>query len=186
MEDGQIVDLFLSRNEAAIQCSSEKYGLRLRALALHIVGETQTAEECENDTYWEAWRSIPPHQPRDYLYPFLARITRHAALDRCRERDRLKRSAAVVELSTELEQCLPAPDDAACRLDALALGEAINGFLAGLSREKRVMFLRRYWFLDSVAEVARRCGCSEGRVKTTLFRLRGQLRDYLEQEGYTL
>jgi RNA polymerase sigma factor (sigma-70 family) len=186
VDDSQIVSLYLSRDETAIARTAEKYGSRLRALALGVVRDVQTAEECENDAYWEAWRSIPPHQPRDYLYPFLARITRHAALDRCRERDRLKRSAAVVELSAELEQCLPAPDDAACRLDALALGEAINGFLAGLSREKRVMFLRRYWFLDSVAEVARRCGCSEGRVKTTLFRLRGQLRDYLEQEGYTL
>lgn len=186
MDDEQIVALYLNRDEAAVARTAEKYSRRLRALALGIVGDAQTAEECESDAYWEAWRSIPPHQPRDYLYPFLARIVRHAALDRCRERDRLKRSAHVVELSAELEQCLPAPGDAACRLDALALGEAINGFLAGLSREKRVMFLRRYWYLDSVSDVARRCGCSEGRVKTILFRLRKQLRDYLGQEGYTL
>lgn len=103
MDDSQIVSLYLSRDETAIARTAEKYGSRLRALALGVVGDVQTAEECENDTYWEAWRSIPPHQPRDYLYPFLARITRHAALDRCRERDRLKRSAAVVELSAELE-----------------------------------------------------------------------------------
>ena len=186
MDDHQIVELYLARDESALARTAEKYGGALRALAENLLEDPQTAEECENDVYLAAWNSIPPHEPRDYLFPFLARIARHTALDRCRERDRLKRSAAVVELSTELEQCLPAPDDAACRLDALALGEAINGFLAGLSREKRVMFLRRYWFLDSVAEVARRCGCSEGRVKTTLFRLRAQLRDYLEQEGYTL
>lgn len=186
MDDSQIVELYLRRDESAVAHTAEKYGGRLRALALGILRDAQAAEECENDAYFEAWRSIPPNQPRDYLYPFLVRIVRHTALDRCRARDRLKRSALVVELSAELEQCLPAPDDAACRLDALALGEAVNGFLAGLSREKRVMFLRRYWYLDSVADVARRFGCSEGRVKTTLFRLRRQLRDYLKQEGYML
>ena len=132
MEDGQIVDLFLSRNEAAIQCSSEKYGLRLRALALHIVGETQTAEECENDAYLAAWNAIPPHEPRDYLYAFLARTVRNIALNRCRSQSRLKRDAFVAELSREMEECIPAPDDLESRLDALALQEALNSFLGTL------------------------------------------------------
>ena len=186
MDDGQIVELYLDRDESAITRTAEKYGRRLRALALGMVEDAQTAEECENDTYLEAWRAIPPHEPRDYLYPFLARITRHVSLNCCRDRNRLKRAAFVTQLSAELEQCIPAPDDAACRLDELALREAINGFLAGLDGEKRNMFLRRYWFLDSVADIAARFGCSQSRVKTTLFRVRAKLRDYLEQEGYTL
>ena len=186
MDDGQIVALYLSRDESAVSRTAEKYGGRLRALALGVVHNVQTAEECENDTYWEAWRSIPPHEPREYLYAFLARITRHAALNRCRQRDTLKRRAFVTELGTELEQCIPAPDDLECRLDAMALRDALNGFLSTLDREKRAMFLRRYWYLDSVSAIARRFSCSEGRVKTTLFRLRGKLRAYLEQEGYTL
>lgn len=186
MEDGQIVELYLSRDESAVRHTADKYGRRLRALALGVVRDVQTAEECENDTYMEAWRSIPPHEPREYLYAFLARITRHTALNRCRERGALKRGAFVTQLSAELEQCIPAPDDLECRLDAMALGEAVNGFLAALDREKRAMFLRRYWYLDSVSAIASRFGCSEGRVKTTLFRLRGKLRAYLEQEGYTL
>ena len=186
MDDGQIVELYLNRDESAITHTSEKYGRRLRSLAAGVVRDTQTAEECENDTYFEAWRSIPPHEPRDYLYAFLARIVRHTALNRCRERNRLKRAAIVTQLSGELEQCLPAPDDLECRLDEMALAEAINGFLATLSREKRDMFLRRYWFLDDIATVAARFGCSQGRVKTTLFRVRAKLRDYLKQEGYTL
>ena len=186
MEDGQIVELYLRRDESAVRHTADKYGGRLRALALGVVRDTQTAEECENDTYLEAWRSIPPHEPREYLYAFLARITRHTALNRCRERDALKRRAFVTELGAELEQCIPAPDDLECRLDAMALGEAVNGFLASLDREKRAMFLRRYWYLDSVSAIARRFGCSEGKVKTTLFRVRGRLRTYLEQEGYTL
>lgn len=186
MDDGQIVDLYLTRDESAVSHTAETYGHRLRALALAVVQDAQTAEECENDTYLEAWRSIPPHEPREYLFPFLARITRHISLNRCRERNRLKRAAFVTELSAELEQCIPAPDDLECRLDAMALGEAVNGFLAALSREKRTMFLRRYWYLDSISAIAHRFGCSESKVKTTLFRTREALRSHLEQEGYTL
>ena len=186
MDDYQIVELYLRRDERAIGCSAEKFGARLRALVCGITGDAQTAEECENDTYLQAWNAIPPHEPRTYLYAFLARIARHLALNRCRELARLKRSAQIMELSAELEQCLPAPDDAACRLDELALREAINGFLGTLREEKRNIFIRRYWFLDSVADIAGRFAISESKVKTTLSRCRAQLRAYLEQEGYTL
>lgn len=186
MDDGQIVELYLNRDESAIGHTAEKYGRRLRTLAQGMVEDTQTAEECENDTYMEAWRAIPPHEPRDYLYAFLARIIRHISLNRCRDRDRLKRAAFVTQLSAELEQCIPAPDDAACRLDELALREALDGFLTTLSREKRDMFLRRYWYLDSVSAIAERFGLSESKVKTTLFRCRKRLREHLEREGYVL
>ena len=113
--------LYLARDESAIAQTAEKYGGRLRALAMGIVADRRTAEECENDTYLEAWRSIPPHEPRSCLYAFLARITRHISLDRCRRRTALKRNALFVELSTELEQCIPAPDDTECRVDCMAL-----------------------------------------------------------------
>ena len=93
MEDAKIVELYLKREEEAIRQTSDKYGKRLRSLAYGIVGEQQTAEECENDTYFIAWNSIPPQEPRDYLYAFLARITRHISLNCCRNRSRLKRSA---------------------------------------------------------------------------------------------
>lgn len=186
MEDREIVDLYLARDEQAIFHTAEKYGGRLRALALRIAEDLQTAEECENDTYAAAWNAIPPQAPSDYLWAFLARITRHLALDVCRKRRREKRSAPVVELSGELEQCIPAPDDCACRLDELSLREAVNGFLATLSPEKRNIFLRRYWFFDPVADIAKRYGLTESKVKTALFRCRNALRSYLEQEGYTL
>lgn len=132
MDDTTIIDLYFSRDEAAIRHTAEKYGGRLRALSHGIVQDMQTAEECENDTYLQAWNAIPPHDPKEYLYAFLARITRHISLNRCRDRRRLKRSAYICELSAELEQCIPAPDDAQCRLDDLALSEAINGFLGAL------------------------------------------------------
>ena len=186
MDDEEIVRLFLLRDEAAIRHTSEKYGRRLRSLAYGIVNDRQTAEECENDTYMEAWTSIPPHEPCAYLYAFLARITRHLSLNRCRSQSRLKRSAFLCELSAEMEQCLPAPDDTACRLDDMALRDALNGFLGTLSTEKRNIFVRRYWYLDSVAAIADRFALSESKVKSILFRSRKQLRKYLEKQGYTL
>lgn len=186
MEDHEIIALFLLRDEAAIRQTAEKYGGRLRAFAYGIVSDLQTAEECENDTYMEAWRSIPPHEPREYFYAFLARITRHISLNCCRDRSRLKRSAFICELSVELEQCIPAPDDAACRADEMELRRAINGFLGKLGEEKRNIFIRRYWYLDSVADISKRFAMSESKVKTTLFRCRKQLRAYLEQEGYII
>ncbi|MBE6628376.1 MAG: RNA polymerase sigma factor [Ruminococcaceae bacterium] len=186
MDDQSIVELYLQRDERAIRETSEKYGSRLRSLAYGIVEDAQTAEECENDTYLEAWNSIPPHEPRDYLYAFLARITRHIALNRCRDRDRLKRRALICELSAELEQCIPAPDDEGCRIDDMALSQAINSFLGTLDEEKRNVFIRRYWYLDSVAAISRRFGLSQSKVKTTLFRCRNRLREHLEKEGYTL
>ena len=186
MDDNSIVALYLLRDETAIRHTSEKYGNRLYALAYGIVKDRQIAEECENDTYMEAWNAIPPHEPREYLYAFLARITRHVSLNCCREHSRLKRSAYLCELSAEMEQCIPAPDDVECRIDDLIFREAINDFLGTLSEEKRNLFLRRYWYLDSIADISKRFAMSESKVKTTLFRCRNQLRKHLEKEGYTL
>ena len=107
MEDRDIVALYLRRDEGAIKCTAEKYGSRLRALALGITGDRQSAEECENDAYLAAWSSIPPKRPEDHFFPFLARIVRDQALNLCRGRTAQKRSARVEELSRELEQCLP-------------------------------------------------------------------------------
>ena len=184
LEDGKIVELFLSRDESAISEAAEKYGARLRALARGMVQSDETAEECENDTYWEAWCAIPPHEPRGYLYPFLARITRHLALNCCRSRKQLKRSAHIEELTVELQQCVPAnrTEDV---VDAMALREALNGFLKMLTEEKRTVFLRRYWYLDDIAEIAFTCSMSESKVKTMLYRTRRALRTYLEKEGYS-
>ena len=186
MEDARIVELYLNREEEAIVQTSLKYGARLRALAGGIARDPHTAQECENDAYLEAWRSIPPHAPRDYLYAFLARITRHIALNRCRERARLRRSAHIAQLSREMEECIPAPEDVECRMDAQELARALNGFLATLSQQKRNLFLRRYWYLDSMEEIAARSELSQGNVRVTLHRIRAALRDYLIREGYEL
>lgn len=186
LDDNRIVEMYLLRDEAAIKQTAEKYGSCLRSLAYGIVNDRQTAEECENDTYMEAWNTIPPHEPKSYLYAFLARITRHISLNCCRDRRRLKRSAFICELSIEMEQCIPAPDDARCRIDDMALSKEINGFLSKLDAEKRNIFIRRYWYLDSIADISKRFALSESKVKTTLYRCRSRLREHLEKGGYTL
>lgn len=185
MEDEAIVQLYLTRDEAAIRQTAEKYGARLRALCLGVTADAQTAEECENDTYLQAWNRIPPSEPRTYFYAFLARIARHLSIDRCRERASLKRGACLVELSGELETCLPSDGDVERELDERELAAVIDRYLGTLSREKRVIFVRRYFYLDSVAEIADRCAVSESSVKSSLFRARNGLRAYLIKEGYT-
>ena len=186
MDDGIIIELFFERDETAIRHTSDKYGNRLRSLSHSIVKDKQTAEECENDTYMEAWNTIPPHEPRSYLYAFLARIIRHISLNCCRDRGRLKRSAFICELSAEMEQCIPAPDDVQCRIDDIAFASAINEFLSQMDGEKRNIFVRRYWYLDSIADISEHFALSQSKIKTTLFRCRNGLREYLEKEGYSI
>lgn len=184
MTDSEIVALYLARDETALNHTKERYGARLRGLAYGILDDLSAAEECENDTYLAAWNSIPPHEPRSYLFAYLARITRHISLDRCRSRSREMRGMKLEELTTELMDCIPAPGNTADRLDAKELSAAINGFLYTLPEEKRDLFLRRYWYFDSVKALAKRMGWGESRVKTTLHRLRNALREYLQKEGY--
>ena len=186
LEDNEIVELYLKRDESAIKCTAEKYGSRLRALSLGITRDAQAAEECENDTYLQAWDTIPPHEPRSYLYPFLARITRHISIDRCRHRDRLRRSAYVQELSTELQCCIPGHDDVEQRIEAIALGQSINAFLRAQQDLPRRVFLRRYWYMDSIADISVRFGITQSKTKSILFRCRSALRKYLEKEGFCL
>ena len=145
-----------------------------------------TVEECENDAYLLAWESIPPHQPWDYLFAFLGRIMRHAVLNACAARRCRKRAAALTELTAEMEQCIPSPSDTAGEVDGILLGEAVSAFLRTIPEEQRIMFLRRYWYFDSVGDIARRCMASESKVKSVLFRVRKHLKDYLIKEGYHL
>ena len=186
MEDRDIVALYLRRDETAVKYTAEKYGSRLRGLALGITGDSQSAEECENDAYLAAWNSIPPKHPQDYFFPFLARIVRNQALNLCRGRDTQKRGTRVEELSRELEQRLPGDVSVESELDRRELGRMLNGFLAGLPEDKRRVFLRRYWYMEPVGDIARRFGYSQSKVKSMLARCRTQLRAYLEQEGYGL
>ena len=186
MKDDQIVALYLSRNQLAIAETSEKYGRRIQAVAYGIVCDHQTAEECESDTYLEAWNRIPPHEPRDYLYAFLIRITRHLSLNRCREKKALKRDAYICQLSAEMEQCIPDPVDLQCRISEAQLKIAINSFLSTLPSQNRIIFLKRYFFGSTIKTISRQMQLKENTVKSILYRCRQDLRSYLIKEGYEL
>ena len=186
MDDSRIVDLYLLRNEDAIRQTYLKYGKQLHSIAMNIVQDPSDAEECENDTYTKVWNSIPPHEPRTYLFAFLARITRHISLDLRKYKNRQKRTAVIVELSAELEQCIPAPTVEVCQMSDEGFGELINLFLWELNGDTRNVFIRRYWFLDSIAQIAERFQMSESKVKSMLFRTRSKLKKYLEKEGVVL
>ena len=186
MEDAQIVALFLQRDENAISQIKEQYGTRLRHISMNIVGDSQTAEECENDTYLQAWNTIPPKEPRSYLFAFLARIIRHISIDCCRYRERLCRAGYVQELSSELQAVVSGTDDVESRMDAIMLGQSISAFLRTQPVLMRNVFIRRYWYLDSIDEICRRYSISQSKAKSILFRCRNNLRKHLVKEGFTL
>lgn len=186
MEDSEIVDLFLKRDEKAIQYTSDKYGVKLRRIAENILSDYHTAEECENDTYLNTWNLIPPNEPRTYFFTFLARIIRYKAIDRIKQKMRQKRYAEFIELTNEIESCIPSPGDVESKMDAKTLSDIVGRFLKGINKEKRILFIRRYWFMDSIKDIATHYSLTEGRVKTTLFRTRNELKAYLEKEGYIL
>ncbi len=184
MTDTEIIDLYLERDQAAIRQTSDKYGARLRRISEGITRDAGSAEECENDTYMKTWEAIPPNEPRDYFFVFLARITRHLSLDACKERNRLKRKAELNEFTKELEECIPGADDTAGEVEAKLLGESITKWLYTQKKEHRNIFLRRYWYMDSIEEIMNRFGFGESKVKSILFRSRKSLQDYLVKEGF--
>ena len=186
MEDSRIVELYLHRDETAIAHTADQYGAKLRNISFNIVQNQETAEECENDTYLQAWTSIPPNTPHGYLFAYLARIIRHISIDRCRYQQRLCRNAYIQELSAELQCCIPGPEDTQLQVEAIALGQSISNFLRKQPETVRNVFLRRYWYMDSIDSIADRFGMTQSKVKSMLFRTRNALRECLEKEDYTL
>lgn len=186
MEDAKIVDLFLSRDESAISHTAEKYGSKLRQIANHILNDISSAEECENDTYFEAWNRIPPHEPRTYLFAFLGRIARHIAIDVCRRNASQKRQALFCELTAEMEECVSDGNNVENEVEAKELSRTIGVFLDSCSEDQRNVFVRRYWFFDTIPEICARNGYSQSKVKSMLFRMREELRDHLKKGGYAL
>ena len=180
MTDEELIGLYLARDQEAIAATEAAYGPYCRAIIQRILGSGEDAEECVSDTYLRAWEAIPPARPGAFRN-WLGRITRNLSLDRWKSLRAEKRGGGAEALLGELEDCLPAP--AGRSAEDLELAELLNGFLRGLTREARAMFLRRYWYGESVAEVALALGCGEGKVKSSLFRSRRALREYLEKEG---
>lgn len=177
MEDHEIVCLYWERDQKAIQKSQDKYGESLRRLAFRFLHNKEDAEECVSDTYLKAWQTIPPQRP-ERLDAYLFKICRRHALGKLDWNHAQKRSAQIVELTVEMEQCIPAPLEAD-HLQAEELGQMIGDFLKALPEEQRLIFLRRYWYADPVRDIAQRYGIGESKVKVTLHRTRKKLKAYL-------
>lgn len=186
MEDNDIIQLFFDRDENAIKETSVKYGNYCSSIARNILKNWEDAEECVNDTYLKAWNVIPPNRPTMFK-AFLGRITRNISFNLYKKMNADKRgSGQILFILDELAECVSDGKDPYKELEKEEIIKAINSFLEKLPQEKRIMFVRRYWYSDSVVDIAKRCGVSENSVSVNLNRLRKRLHNYLYERGFEL
>ena len=181
MDDQSILDLYFARDERGLTGAAAKYGGYCTAIARNLLGTPQDTEECVNDTWLGSWRAIPPTRP-DNLRVYLGRLCRNLALNRLRHNHAQKRGGGVLLLE-ELEECLPGGQTPQEAFDAKETGAIISRFLRECDVTARTLFLRRYWYGESVADAARFCGVPVGTAKSTLSRTRTKLKEALEKEG---
>ena len=183
MDDGKIIDLYFSRSETAIVETDRKYGKYCYSIAYNILTNNEDAEESVSDTYMAAWKAIPPKRP-SILATFLGKITRHLSIDRWRSRNRYKRGGGEIVLALEeLEECIADEQSLEKVFERKQLTLLINRFLESLPETERRVFLCRYWYLDSVSDIASYYGFSDSKVASMLHRTRKKLRTVLEKEG---
>lgn len=186
MKDTEILDLYWERDERAISETQKTYGNYCYSIAFHILHAKEDSEECVNDTWLKAWKAIPPNRP-NHLSLFLGTITRNLSFDRWKHKNALKRGNGEMEAALEeLEECVPAASSTEDVVEELELKRCLNRFLGTLKESDRNVFLRRYWYAEDYSEIAKRYDMKLNTVKTTLFRIRGRLKEYLEQEGVVL
>lgn len=186
MEDKQIVDLYWERNPNAISETALKYGNYLKSIARNILNSDEDAEECLNDTYLNAWNSIPPHRP-NLLSAYLGKITRNLSFDRFRHHHADKRGSGETDLVLEeLAECVSGSGSIEQEIEKQELIRAINSFLDTLPQKKCSIFLCRYWYAAPIAEIARQFQMTEGNVSVILNRIRNKLKTYLIERGYDL
>lgn len=184
MEDQTIIELFFARSERAVSELADKYGNLCHKISYDILHSREDAQECVNDTYLRVWDSIPPKRPNP-LRIFVCRIVKNLSLDRYRYNRSEKRDSTLNLCYEELKECIPAGSGSAASSD-VELKMVMEGFLDGLSAENRALFLRRYWFVESVKEIAADMGMTQNSVTVRLHRLRKKCRAYLEKEGVVL
>lgn len=184
MTDEQLIDLYWSRSEDAIVETENQYGHLCRGISSNILNNALDEEECINDSYLAVWNSIPPKRPKVFC-AFLCKIVRNISLSRLREKTAMKRDYRQTESLDELEYCFKSSDTRQIEeeLSANELATHIDSFLESVSGEKRVIFVKRYFFEESIQDIAKQTGKSQGNIKTILFRLRKQLKDQLVKEG---
>lgn len=184
MDDSAIIELYNKRDENAIGETQKKYGRYCHTIAYNILRSNEDSEECVNDTYLKVWNSIPPSAPTRFS-SFIGKITRNTALDRYEKNRAQKRDSGVELALDELAECISS-DMTGNISDEIALKNAINGFLASLPRRTRIIFMRRYFYLLSINEIAEGLSMSQSNVKVTLMRAREKFREHLENEGIVI
>lgn len=184
MKDEKIVQLFWLRNEAALQETEHKYGKYLAKIARNFLSNPEDCKESVNDTYLKAWNSMPPHKP-DFLSTYLGKIIRQVSIDMLRTMNRQKRQTSQYALSLEeLAECVTGGNTTEDEVNMHLLAEAIERYLRTLTPQARTLFVGRYFYLDSIKEVAGYYGFTESKAKSMLHRTRICLKKYLEQEGF--
>ena len=181
MEDDRILELYFLRDEEAIVQTKKKYGMDVYRFAMNMLHERLDAEECQNDTFFKAWNTIPPCRPSSLLI-YLLRLCRTTACNYLEKKNAAKRKASVVELTTELENTIPDPHSLT-PMDDEEIGRLISEFLRTQPVRTRVIFVRRYWYSDPTSDISRHFGMSDGNVRMLLHRTREKLRAFLEQKG---
>lgn len=185
MDDSAIISLFQRRSEDALRETEKKYSRYLGSIARNILADEEDCRECVNDTYLRAWNTIPPQLPQK-LSAYLGRITREISISRLRANRAVKRGGSQYALSLdELEECIP-DNSAEHDYEAALLEKAVSGFVKALPDKTRRIFVCRYFFCDSIKDIAGYFALSEAAVKSTLFRTREKLKNHLEQEGFTV
>lgn len=186
MNDEKIIGLFFERSEIAIKEAKDKYGSYCQCIAFNVLRNYEDSEECVSDTFLQAWNSIPPQKP-DILKSFFGKITRNLALNKHKYNTAQKRNSEHLEtLVKELSDCLPANEDPAQLVEESFAVDCLNRFLSLQKERTRKIFIRRYWYMDSIQEIANSYGISESSVKMTLLRTRTSLKTFLEREGVTI
>lgn len=184
MEDAKIVQMYWDRNPEAISVTAQKYGSYCSSIAINILGNNEDAEECVNDTYLNAWNAMPPHKP-GILATFLGKITRNLAFNRYKYNRAKKRGDGEVTIVLgELSECVSGKNNVEEEMEYKELVKAINTFVETLTPVKRSIFVCRYWYTDSVSDIAARLGMREGTVSMMLNRLRVKLHKYLSERGF--
>ena len=181
LEDYKIIELYFSRDERAIKETDLKYGKLCHSIANNILKNNEDSEECVNDTYIGIWNTIPPEKPNHFM-AFVCKIARNLALKRLESSMRQKRSQATVISFSELEEIL-SDDSIAAEISNEEIGKAISAFLRKEKADSRKVFIRKYYFFDSISEIAERYSFTESKVKNMLYHTRSKLKEYLIKEG---
>lgn len=184
MKDEEIVELYFSRSENAISETALKYGNYCKYISQNILHSKEEAEECVNDAYLAAWRTLPPQRPKN-LKTFLGKLTRNISIKKQEKYQAAKRGGGSVDIVlSELEECIASNNSIENSIDNAVLIECINSFLSSLPSLNRIIFVRRYWYVSSISEIAEQYNISESKVKSILFRLRKQLKEHLRKDGF--